>query len=141
MYFLFIAVFYAWERVSPVTGISRFSGAVSLAIVIFYALVLEAIQVRDCPPFASLPAVAGPLHIVLPVVAGPVPPSRHEKRSAGWPPSAWLTAGRRPMPMLDHCVAGSPAVCCRPRSTVAAGPAALAAGPVDQRRELPSARH
>jgi magnesium-transporting ATPase (P-type) len=44
VYFLFIAVFYAWERVSPVTGISRLSGAISLAIVLIYALVLEAIQ-------------------------------------------------------------------------------------------------
>ena len=44
VYFLFIAVFYAWERVSPVAGLSRYSGAVSLAVVLVYALVLEAIQ-------------------------------------------------------------------------------------------------
>jgi len=44
VYFLFIGVFYAWERVSPVTGVSRFSGAVSLAIVLIYAIVLEAVQ-------------------------------------------------------------------------------------------------
>ena len=44
VYFLFIAVFFAWERVSPVSGVSRFSGAVSLGVVIAYALVLEAIQ-------------------------------------------------------------------------------------------------
>ena len=46
VYFAFIAVFYAWERVSPVAGLSRFSGAFSLGVVLFYALVLEAIQVR-----------------------------------------------------------------------------------------------
>ena len=44
VYFAFIAVFYAWERVSPVAGLSRFSGAFSLGVVLFYALVLEAIQ-------------------------------------------------------------------------------------------------
>ena len=44
VYFLFIAVFYAWERVSPVAGLSRYSGAVSLAVVLVYALVLEAVQ-------------------------------------------------------------------------------------------------
>ncbi len=44
VYFLFIAVFFAWERVSPVAGMSRFSGAVSLGVVLTYALILEAIQ-------------------------------------------------------------------------------------------------
>ena len=44
IYFAFIAVFYAWEKVSPVVGLSRFSGAFSLGVVLFYGLVLEAIQ-------------------------------------------------------------------------------------------------
>ena len=35
---------YAWERVSPVTGVARFSGALSLGVVLVYAMVLEAVQ-------------------------------------------------------------------------------------------------